>query len=313
MGIVSFLTVATAALLHTPCTFQSLQPTEARYRVAVVDHFYPGDAVFKTQEERTTQRWLYGIVDLDRDWIREPYYHGDMVSLIAAHPLVSLIPYPVRNYNPPKHELLATLQRIKRQVFLGERIDAVLMSWESSTLISAFEKPLRLERAEAYKAQIRKWGESEETWLLTYEIIRTLEALVDSGVNVYTIAGNGGPGMVNTYSFANGVITVGAVEPELRRFVADNVFVDIHDHAAYLIRLISHAPGKPIGYAVNNDQCPDIPITCISGYSPTRSEYPSQSFWSIRGSSFAAPTALRRQFSAEHLPCPFVEDAQSIR
>ena len=123
----------------------------------------------------------------------------------------------------------------------------------------------------------------------------------------------GGPGMVNTYSFATGVITVGAVESELRRLVTDNVFVDLHDQAAYLIRLISQAPGQPIGYDVNDDQCPDIPITCISGYSPTRREYPSQSFRSIRGSSFAAPAALRRRFGAEPAPCPFVEGVQSMQ
>lgn len=308
MGVLAFLSVA---LLDVPCTFASLQPAGARYRVAVVDHFYPGDAAFPTATDLATQRWLYGVVDLDRDWIREPYYHGDMVSLLAAHPTLSLLPYPVRNFQPPKRELLATLQRIKRQVFHGARLDAVLVPWESSTLVSAFDKPLRLENAADYKARIKNWGMTEPTWGLSYEIIRTLESLVDAGLRVYTSAGNGGPGMVNTYSFADGVVTVGAVEAELRNYVADNAFVDVHTQAAYLIRLITRTPGGPVGYDVDGDRCPDIPITCISGYSPTRRDYPSQSFWAIRGSSYAAPTALRRELSRgrPRPTCPMTDPA----
>ena len=82
--------------------------------------------------------------------------------------------------------------------------------------------------------------------------------------------------------------------------MANNVFVDRHGRVAYLIRLVSDTSGRPIGYDVNNDQCADIPIACLSAYSPLRSEYPATSFWAIRGSSFAAPTALRRQLTAQY-------------
>ena len=73
-----------------------------------------------------------------------------------------------------------------------------------------------------------------------------------------------------------------------------------HDRAAYLIRLMSDTSGRPIGYDVRNDQCADIPVACLSAYAPLRREYPATSLWAIRGSSFAAPTALRRQLTAQH-------------
>ena len=133
MGIVSFLTVATADAPSSP--YNPQRPARGRIRA--------------------THSAM--IVDLDRDWTRTPW---DMVSLIAAHPRLIRI----RSETIIRPTNCWTLQRIKRQV-LGERIDAVLMSYRPPC--SAFEKPLRLERAEA-KAQIRKWGESE-TWLLTYE------------------------------------------------------------------------------------------------------------------------------------------------
>ena len=289
-----------AALLGASCTFASLQPEDARYRVALIDEFYPGDQVFATAQERKTARWLHGQIDLDRDWVREPYYHGDLVGMILAHPAVAIVPYAIRDSAKSKQEILRNLEHIKHQLGLGERLDAVLLPWESSTLISAFERPLQLDHAEAYKARLKDWGKTEASWRLSYDIIRALEALVEAGTQVYTIAGNGGPGMVNTYSFADGVVTVGAVEADLEKLVADNVFVDRHDRAAYLIRLMSDTSGRPIGYDVNNDQCADIPIACLSAYSPLRREYPATSFWAIRGSSFAAPTALRRQLTAQH-------------
>jgi hypothetical protein len=103
MGIGAWLT---AAVLGVSCTFGSLQPEDARYRVALIDEFYPGDQVFASAEERKTARWLHGQIDLDRDWVREPYYHGDIVGMILAHPQVAIVPYTIRDYAKPKQEIL---------------------------------------------------------------------------------------------------------------------------------------------------------------------------------------------------------------
>ncbi len=296
MGIHSMMAIA---ILTASCTFQSLQPPEARYRVALVDSFYPGPQHFTDEEDCRIKLRLHGVVDADRDWIREPYYHGDVVSMFVAHPSVAVIPYPVRDNKSAKRDILAALRRFQQQRDAGEPIDAVLLPWESSTLISAFEKPLPLEHVAAYKAQIRRWGESQASWRETSDIIDALETLVAGSALVYTIAGNGGRGMVNAYSFAEGVVTVGAVEPDLDRYVADNPFVDTHEKAAYLARLIYGAAGRPIGYDVNGDQCPGIPLACISTYTSSRETYPASAWRAIRGSSFAAPTALKRYLTAE--------------
>ncbi len=297
MGIDSMMAIA---ILTAACTFQSLQPPEARYRVAVIDSFYPGGQHFTDEDDRRIKLRLHGVVDADRDWIREPYYHGDVVSMFVAHPSVAVIPYPVRDNKSAKADILAALRRIQQQRNAGEPIDAVLLPWESSTLISAFEKPLQLSYVTTYKAQIRQWGESQDSWRETSDIIDALEALAAGGALVYTIAGNGGRGMVNAYSFAEGVVTVGAVEPDLDRYVADNPFVDTHEKAAYLVRLIRGGTGQPIGYDVNGDQCPDIPLTCVSTYAAGRETYPASAFRAIRGSSFAAPTALKRHLTAQY-------------
>lgn len=267
---------------------------ENRYRVAVIDQFYPGDSHFihMNSWEKQTELHLNGVVDVDRDRVREPYYHGDVVSLFLAHPRLLALPYSVEKGQPAKAEILRNLRLIKEQIHQGQAIDGVVLAWESSTLISALEKPLRLENAQLYKSTIRRWGKTSDTWRLSHEIILALEDLTTMGVRVYTIAGNSGSGMVNTYSFANGVITVGATEPDLDRFVSNNVFVDTHAPAAYMSQSVLDATGKLLGYDINNDQCLDIPLERISSYSPEKTQYPSTSWRSIRGSSFAAPSAL---------------------
>lgn len=44
----------TAAALGASCTFGSLQPQDARYRVALIDEFHTGDGVFASARERKT-------------------------------------------------------------------------------------------------------------------------------------------------------------------------------------------------------------------------------------------------------------------
>ncbi len=261
------------------------------YRVAVVDRFYPPERGFQSDADRNRHRALYGMFDIDDDQVKEPYYHGDLVSLIAGDPRFSLIHYPIRDGVSPIDEIQRNLQKLLTR-HAQQPVSALVLSWESSTLISAFEKPLRREHVARYKAELARWGETSPVWRTTRQIIDTLEALVQSGIAVYTIAGNGGRGMVNTFSFAEGVITVGATERELSYFVSDNAFVDTYAPAAYIIRRVDDAAGQPVGYDVDGDKCPDIPLNRLTTTS-LEAGYPN-SYWRVlKGSSFAAPAAMK--------------------
>ena len=262
-------------------------------RVAIIDRFYPPMEGFPDEDDRRSTNWMYGVVDLDRDREKEPYYHGDMVQLIAAHPGFSFFQYPMRRGNPPMDEILQNLREVRARL-PRQPVEALVLSWESSSLISAFEKPLRRDHAQQYQARVRQWGETSPVWRATYRIIQELEALVGAGVTVYTIAGNGGRGMVNTFSFARGVVTVGAVEPELADFVASNAFVDVREQAAYEIVRVDDARGQPLGYDVDGDGCADIPLSKLTGSGGAGRELPRKAWQPIKGSSFAAPMALKK-------------------
>lgn len=268
-----------------------------QFRIAIIDRFFPPVGGFASDEDRRLKNQMYGLLDLDSDQQPEPLYHGDLVRMIAAHPQFSFIHYPMRNGATPMQEILLNLQKIHQRLAI-QPLDALVLSWESSTLISAFEKPLQLAHAKHYQQVVRDWGKANASWQATYEIILMLERLAAAGVHVYTIAGNGGRGMINTFSLAAGVITVGAVEPELARFVADNIFVDVRAQAAYRIERIDDAEGRPLGYDINNDQCPDIPLQRLSGFGNGQHPWPKNYWKPLKGSSFAAPKALKAHLLA---------------
>lgn len=266
---------------------------EAGSRVAIVDRFFPASGPLATAQEQEMQRWMYGMLDLDDDQIKEPYYHGDLVRLIAAHPRLTFFLYPISSDMHPLDSIVLNLREIRARLE-RQPVDALVLSWESSTLISAFEVPLQRSRAGHYLAQLEKWSETDGSWASTLAIIRELEALVDAGVTVVTIAGNGGRGMVNTFSFARGVITVGAIEPELAHFVSDNALVDRREQAAYFARLLSAADGELLGYDLSGDLCADIPLARLSSYSQGARDLPLRPWPPLKGSSFAAPAAVKK-------------------
>ena len=103
--------------------------------------------------------------------------------------------------------------------------------------------------------------------------------------------------MVNTFSFAEGVITVGAHEQELKHFIADNPFVSRYARAAYRpVRLAS-------GYDLDADGCADIRATQMD-----LPETASRVHWQqLVGSSFAAPAALKAALTGD-VACPGCTD-----
>ncbi|GGO76820.1 hypothetical protein GCM10011348_04940 [Marinobacterium nitratireducens] len=278
------------ALLLLLVILLAAQPAVASLprRVAIVDRFFPPAEFFASERDREVQLWMYGLLDVDSDRRREPYFHGDLVRLIASHPDIAFMLYPIPAGIHPLDAILLNLREIRARL-AHQSVDAVLLAWESSTLISAFDEPFRPDARERYKSRLRQWAEEGGDWRRTLAIIDELETLSRQGVLVVTIAGNGGRGMVNTFSFAQGVVTVGALEPELGDFVSDNALVDRHEQAAYFARRIDDPDGIPQGYDINGDGCADIPLSVVSG-----KEYPKRSWPPLKGSSFAAPMALKR-------------------
>lgn len=260
-------------------------------RIAVIDRFYPA---FLSEQRREDQSIMYGMLDIDADDQRDALFHGDLVQMVAADPRVIFLRYPIRAGKPALQQIQQQLQQILLE--LPRRpVDGLILSWESSTLISALDRQLRPRFAERYQAVVRHWGKSSDVWRQTAEIIEQLEQLSARGVQVYTIAGNGGRAMVNTFSFARGVITVGAVEPELAHYVADNGFVDTYARAAYELVRIDDRNGRPLGYDIDGDWCADIPMQRLSSYGQSNvAEYPNRYWKLLKGSSFAAPAALKK-------------------
>jgi len=285
--------IAAIGVAIASCFTTHDNPVQPTYHVAIVDRFYPGDDYYRDDEDRLLHTNLHGLVDLDRDRLREPFYHGEIVSILASHPAIEIHRYEMQPGAHPQQEILRQLKNVRKHLFWGEPISAVVLSWESSTLVSAFEKPLRRENVSEYKESVRQWGSENPIWQLSYDTIRLLEDIAEMGVKVYTIAGNGGKGMVNTYSFADGITTVGAREAELKNFVSDNVFVDVHMAAAYQPQLVRDVSGTPRGYDFDGDSCVDVPISCLSGYRSDRMDYPEKTWPLLKGSSFAAPVAMR--------------------
>ncbi|WP_281647907.1 hypothetical protein [Parendozoicomonas sp. Alg238-R29] len=267
--------------------------TEQQYRVAILDRFFPPAEGFSSEVQRDHHLALYGLTDIDEDEQAEPFYHGDLVKMLAAHRNINFISYPIRNNQAPMADILENLRKISTRMSV-QPIDALVLSWESSTLISSFEQPLQKNKARQYIETVKSMGKESQIWLDTWKIIQELELLTLKGVAVYTIAGNGGRRMINTFSFAQGVITVGASEQELEHFVANNVFVDTYARAAYQLVRVDNEAGEPLGYDLDDDHCIDIPLSRLTGYSNTPKEKYPKTFWKVlRGSSFAAPAAMK--------------------
>jgi hypothetical protein len=268
-------------------------------RIAVIDHFYPGDDAFASSEDRDFALIVYDAVDVDGDGIRDACYHGDLIRVFASGEGIEIVPYPVHGYREPKREILLQLRRLARQVRDGIRIDAAILAWESSTLISALGGSIDPARIADYKKTIESWGADSVSWHLTYRIILAIEDLASAGVDVYTIAGNSGRGAVNTYSFARGVVTVGAEEPGARGgWISHNALVTRVAKSVYRVRLIRPGGYTGSGYDLDEDGVADVPYERLSRYADWPSRPPRESHVVLRGSSFAAPTAARRVLAA---------------
>ena len=239
-------------------------PLGGRARVALIDMFYPGDATFSSEADRADAPSGCDAIDVDGDGIPDPYCHGDLIALLIAHPGIDVVPYPVTNIRYAKRDIRRHLRQIAREAHTTRRVDAVLLPWESSTLVSSFGRPLQVWQAETYKAIVREWGLRDPAWRHNHDIIRTMEELVTMGVRVYTVAGNSGTGMVNTYSFAAGIVTVGGAEADAEgRWLSRNAFVTTVAQSVYRVRLIRDEAGLPVGYDVDEDGIVDVPIECV--------------------------------------------------
>ncbi len=270
------------------------------YYIAIIDRFYPPMEGFLSEEDKIQHTGLYGLLDIDNDRQKEAFYHGDIVQLIASDPSFVFLRYPLAGQQSPMQEILNALTSINDR-FAATPIDALILSWESSTLMSAFNEPLVREHREQYIQMIQQWGQEFPSWQETYLVIRALEQLTQQGATVYTISGNSGPRTINTLSFADGVTTVGAAEEELNYFITDNAFVDVYEQAAYHLKRVDDAAGMPVGYDITGNGCQDIPIEALSSHS--YDALPSALWPPIKGSSFAAPMALKKALLRDPVHC----------
>jgi len=264
------------------------------FRVAVVDVFGPAAGLQVGQGELVAE----DAADIDGDGLRDPVWHGDLVSLYVRDEAIATVPFPVRSQTTVKRELLAHLRDIHRRNLAGDRFDAVMFCWESSTLISAFADTLRPADRDRYQETARRWGETSESWRLTHEIILALEQLVDDGLWVVTIAGNSGPRWVNTYTFARGVIVVGASESDPdREWAVCNPLITTRAQSRYAVKLVSETSRPVFGYDIDEDGIADIPLRV--GSSQYRNlGLPRETHRILKGTSFAAPTALKRMVAS---------------
>jgi len=275
-----------------------------RYRVAVIDMFYPGDYSFGSRSERDRQFLVRDAVDVDGDGVRDPYYHGDIVSLYADDPAIEIVPYNVGNLTTAKEQIAHHLVTIQDQVARGETVDAILLAWESSTLIASLGDPIRLDQAPAYKAKLRGWRDESDDWRWTYEIVTRLEQLTASGVAVFTIAGNTGPRMINVYTLAEGGTAVGAAEGDVEAaWSGRNAFVDTVAPAIYHVRLVRGATGQMSGYDLNEAGLADVPVERVSSFHDGRPGIDPHTDAVLHGSSYAAATAVKRHFAQASALC----------
>jgi hypothetical protein len=169
-----------------------LNPPDRPLRVAVIDVFYPGDGAFDSEADRQFQLLLHDAVDIDGDRRRDPYYHGDIVSIFLGSTGVDVVPHRIVDMRDPKHQILGHLRRILWRVRSGETMDAVLLAWESSALESSFGEIPTTDRERRYRDEVRSWSDGSDSWRQTSAIIEALGDLTRAGVEVYTIAGNAG-------------------------------------------------------------------------------------------------------------------------
>jgi len=260
-----------------------------RYRIAVVDMFVAADDTASALDLLAA-----GAPDLDGDGQPERMGHGDLVCLFLDAPGLETVPFPVHDAARAKTGILARLDEIRARRAAGERLDAVMLCWESSTRISAFgDGGLDPARRAEYRAVLRDWGREHSGWRLTAAIIDRLEALAADGVIVVTIAGNAGPRWVNTYSFAEGVIVVGAAEPdEDLVWAARNALIGMWNRSRFPVRLVSEADRPAYGYDLDGDGVADVDLRRGSSWY-RRFRAVRDSRLVLSGTSCTAPQALR--------------------
>lgn len=280
--------LAAAILALLPVLAAAAEPI--RYRIAVIDMF---DAAAEGVPYRQDPL-AAGAADLDGDGRPESIAHGDLVRLYLDAPGLETVPFPVRDAARAKAEILARLDEVRTRRAAGERLDAVMFCWESSTRISAFGPGgLDPARRAAYRDTVRAWGRDDAGWRRTAAIIDALEALAADGVIVVTIAGNAGPRWVNTYTFAEGVIVVGAAEPdEDREWAACNALIDTRAQSRFRVSLVGDPDRPAYGYDIDEDGVADVDLRRGSTWF-RRHGWPRDTRQVLRGTSFAAPLALR--------------------
>jgi hypothetical protein len=253
------------------------------YRVALIDNFYPGDEDFHNEAEKEVFLLGYGI-DIDGDNLPEPILHGDLVEFFYQHPQIEVI-----RFSAPGRDDLVT-GTLWALIEAGERFDAVSISAEFAIPRYVFtesytDHDLKLEDKARYREIIRTMAQGKDKRFKAMEaILVAMERVAALGCPVYVPVGNRGISFVNTFSLAEGVVTVGA-ESETH-WAANTPFVTLKGPVEFEVLRVWD------GYDLNNDGKSDVSVDKSSsggeGFGPN-----------LKGTSFTLPVALVRHLTNE--------------
>jgi len=100
--------------------------------------------------------------------------------------------------------------------------------------------------------------------------IKLLKNIVKNDKKLFVAAGNKGSEKLNGYSLVEGIISVGALDKNLKKmdFSADNPFINVFAKGEYdVMPILEHdTHGTVIGYDITEDGVMDVPISEITGY-----------------------------------------------
>ena len=186
------------------------------------------------------------------------------MAIYVAPPRIETIPYRV-DYRSSKRQILPRLRTIAREVRGCRRIDAVLLACESSTLASVFERPVRPELARPAVRLARVGGPVRR---LASELQRRPRARGAGGERRARVRRrrNGGAGRSTRTPSRSGCVTVGVQSRMRREMISRNAFVTTLGQPPYQVRLVHDDAGR-VGYDVNEDGVPNVPIQRVSSAS----------------------------------------------
>ncbi len=275
----TMLLLALGACYHPP-----------KFRVAVIDNFYPERTTFSSTESRNLFTLGYGR-DIDGDDKADPILHGDLVAIFWEDPRIEIVKIAAP-YQDLVTGLLGSLNQIERRIARGEHFDAISISMEFGmprfVFVDEDKGPILMEERVLYREIIREWSLMEDhpkrlMFRAANEILNQLERIAALGPRIFIPIGNSGPRYVNVLSFAPGVETVGSSGSfGLDTWATNTGLVTLKGPVRFEVIRVWE------GYDITGDGVADIPLEDTSslgrGFGPD-----------LVGTSFTVPVAAKAE------------------